>query len=451
MLYNFLQNSAIPLKEDLDFLTAKSQKYIPRTIAKARQILISLGRRKKNDVIAELLGLSESVYEESGKSCVVIIDEFQNMENFCSHSLYREWSKLLITQKRTMYIILSSQKFKAGNILSKNLSLLFGNFEVIQLEAFNIKTSTAYLDYVLSNRELSRPERDFIVHFSGGIPFYLEIIAAAVKEKKGAGLPEVLEGLLFDATGLLNQRFSVYIKRFLDLESGNEYASILYLVSCGRNKIKDVAHILKKPLPALNARLNRLLEMDAVSRSGDFLKVNDRVFGFWLRFVYQEKLQSLTFDGQSQKQRFRESIDTLFEEFFFSASRPIIDRVAELFRLFENEIIHIEKKKMRLNRFREIKTLDFSHRDLKQGIIGRSQESLWIIAFKNELTEKDIVEFAQECKKYRHNRLQRKIMVTCADIDANTRLRAMEEKVLAWDLNSLNQMFDVFSKPRVIV
>jgi hypothetical protein len=36
------------------------------------------------------------------------------------------------------------------------------------------------------------------------------------------------------------------------------------------------------------------------------------------------------------------------------------------------------------------------------------------------------------------------------DIDANSRLKALEEKIWTWDLNNLNHMMDLFAKPRII-
>jgi hypothetical protein len=141
----------------------------------------------------------------------------------------------------------------------------------------------------------------------------------------------------------------------------------------------------------------------------------------------------------------------MIQEFLLSAERPVAERVVDLMRLFEDEIIQIEMKKLRLNRFREIKTLEFNNRGLKNGLIGRSNDSLWIIAFKHDLlTEEDISEFTKECKKYRH-RLQRKIIIALHDIDANARLKALEEKVWTWNLDNLNRILDVFSKPRIIV
>jgi len=450
LLYNFLVNSEIPLKEDLDFLIKKSAKYIPKTVAEINLILNATARRKRNNVFADLLSLCETFHQETTKCCVVIFDEFHILENLGFKNLYREWSKLLISQKNTMYIVVSSMKFKAKNILSKNLSLLFGNFQVLNVEPFDIKTSEQYLKNKLGALDIDQDSRNFIVHFTGGHPLYLEVISDALLKCPPANPVDALENLLFNSSGILNQRFSNLIRRFLDSSYSNDYISILHLIASGRNKIKDIAHYLRKSKKDLNSRIGRLLELDAVTRTGDFLKINDRVFGFWLRFIYQEKFHSLTFDAKNQKARFRKNIEEMIKEFSANSKRSVIERMTELLHLFENEMIQMERKKVRLNHFREIKPLEFNNRNLKSGLIGRSSDKLWIMAIKNDLvTEDDIVIFAKECKKYR-NKPQRKIIITLKDIDMNARLRALEEKIWTWDVNILNQILDLFSKPRVI-
>jgi GTPase SAR1 family protein/predicted transcriptional regulator len=450
LLYNFLSNSGIMLKEDLDFLILKSSRYIPKTVEKINIILSNLAKRKISNVFTELLSLPESIYAETGKSSVLVFDEFQNLETFGIKSLYREWSKVLISNKNTMCIIMSSMKFKTRDILSKDLSLLFGNFEVINIEPFDIKTSFEYLAIKLRDVNIVPVLKDFIVYFTGGYPMYLQIISDSLLKNKDSNLVDILEDALFNASGVLNQRFSNYIKRFDDLALGKDYISILYLISSGRNRIKDIAHILRKKRSELYLRINHLLSVDTITRNGDFLKINDRVFSFWMKFVYQGKLQSLTFDAKNQKAQFRDHIERMIEEFMISAQKPLMERMNDLFKLFEDEMLQVEKKKIRLNHFREIKPLEFKSRVLKNGLIGRSQDSLWIIAVKADLlTEEDIVEFSRECRKYRH-KLQRKVIVTLKDIDNNTRLRALEEKIWTWDINSLNQILDLYSRPRVI-
>ncbi len=450
LLYNFLANSGIPLKEDINFLISKSAVYTPKTVDKIEAILSSLERRKKNNIFTELLSLCEIISQETSKRCVVIFDEFHNLENIGIKGLYDDWAKLLISQKNTMYIIISSLKFKTRAILSKNLSLLFGNFEIISVEAFDIRASNFYLEQKLGIRKFAEGLKSFIIHFTGGHPFYLKIITDALLKTNHDKLAEIIEELLFDSSGILNQRFSNYIKRFFDCANSQDYISILYLVSSGHNRIKDIAHILRRPKKELDNMIYHLLELDTIIRNGDFLKINDRVFSFWLKFVYQQKLHSLTFDAKNQKDLFRDNIDNMIKEFLISAQKPIIERMAELLCLFEDDMIQIERKKFRLNHFREIKPLEFNKGSIKQGLIGRSNDALWIMAFKHDLlTENDVAEFARECKKYRH-KLQKKIIVAFNDIDPNTQLRALEEKILTWDINNLNQIFDLFSKPRVI-
>jgi len=40
--------------------------------------------------------------------------------------------------------------------------------------------------------------------------------------------------------------------------------------------------------------------------------------------------------------------------------------------------------------------------------------------------------------------------VSFDDLEANARLKALEEKIWTWDIAKLNQIFDLFSKPSVI-
>ncbi len=451
MLYNFLSNSAIPLKEDLSFLINKSSKYIPKTSEKIKGILNALAKRKKINIFTELLSLCESLNQESGKFCVVIFDEFHNLETLQVKNLYGEWSKLLITQKNTMFIIISSAKAKAKNILTKNLALLFGNFETLTIEPFDIPLSETYLKHKLSGLALTPGLKSFLVHFTGGCPFYLKVISESLTASSGANLTQIIENLLFEASGILSQRFSNYMKRFLDSPRSQDYLEILNAIACGQNKQKELAVKLHKTKSEIEARLDFLIETDVISRNADFLKINDRVFGFWLKFVFQEKSHSLTFNAKNQKDFFRKNIETMIQDYLISSQRPLIERIQEILHMFENETLQLERKKIRLNRFREIKAIEFNRASIKHGLIGRSGDCVWIIAIKNEpLAETDISEFARECKKYQH-KTQRKVIISLCDIDTNAHLRAMEEKIIMWDLNNLNQIFDYFSKPRLIM
>jgi hypothetical protein len=290
-----------------------------------------------------------------------------------------------------------------------------------------------------------------MVHFTGGFPFYLDLLCDSVNSVPYPDLVQILDGLLFGASGILNQKFQTYLKRFSDSQYFQDYIGILHLVSTGRNKIKDIANILKKPQTVVSARVSYLLEADALSRTGDFLKINDRVFSFWIRFVYHGKLSALAFDAQNQNAVFRKNIELMIYEFMASSGKKLSERVTEMVRLFADEKIQVDRKNLKLTHFREVKPVEFGGRSLKEGLVCRSNDSLWLIGLKQDaLSEDDISVFSQECKKYRP-KLERKVLVTLQDLDQNSRLRAMDEKIWTLDLNGLNNMLDLFSKPRIIV
>lgn len=451
LLYNFMLNSGRKLEERLDFLIAESEKYIPKTTDRIKLILSSLDK-KKSHLFSDLLLLCDIIKQETGKSSVIIFDEFHNFESVAGgKNLFSEWAKALTTQKSALYIIVSSKRFRARAILSKSLSLLFGNFQIIEVEPFDIKVSEEYLEQRLTGLNINTGIKNFIVNFTGGFPYYLDVISSSVLKTDPADLTDILENLLFVPLGILNQRFFTGISHLLEHFKGDsEYAAILHTLACGHNRIRELAHILRIPKKNLEIKINRLIELDAISRSADYLKISDRVFGFWLRFVYQEKLNSLTFNAQRQRILFRENIRAMIQDFTNYAKRPVIERISELLHLFENDTIQIERKKIRLNHFREIKPLEFKRPGMKNGLIGRCDESLWIMALKSDsLNEEDIVEFSRECKKYRH-KAPRKIIVALQDIDANARLKAMDEKIWTWDINNINYIFDLFFRPRLI-
>ncbi|MCM8770434.1 MAG: ATP-binding protein [Candidatus Omnitrophica bacterium] len=461
LLYNFLKDGETTLKEDLQYLISKSQKYIPQTVERIRY-LVSGESHKPDNILNGLLSLCESINKETSKSCLVIFDEFHNIEALNIKNLYKIWSKALISQKNTMYIIVSSAKYKARRIISNNLSLLFGNFQILEIEPFDLKTSDEFIINLIQPLSLEKCYRDFLIHFTGGHPYYLKVICQGLlknyshfKQVSNLGeqnLIQTLKELLFDEMGILYLRFSNFLKQFTAGGLNQEYNQILYLISCGHNRIRDLMDGLHKQKKYLLSKINKLIELDIIEHCGDFYKINDRLFSFWLRFVYQERNLAFSPDNKNQIDLFKNKIIEMIREFIGDSQRPVLNRIMELLQLFGDESIRLDRKRIKLNQFREIKPLRFGGKFIKDGLLGRASDNLWIIALKEEpITEEDVSEFVLECKKYKNSRIQKRIMITPKSIDHNARLKALEEKILTWDLDNINFILDLFNKSRIII
>ena len=459
LLYNFLENSDIARNENLDYLISKANSFIPKTIEEIKVILNSLKRkgrvRGRENIFVQLLTLCDILNAETQKRCVIIFDEFHHLGSVGINRIYKQFSKMLMIQKNVLYIILSSARFRAKKILSSHLALLFGNFEVIEIQPFDLKTTKAFLMNRLGHLQIQGCLVDFLIHFTGGLPLYLKIFADSLsgmsepisKEK----LAEIIQDLIFVESGILNQRFNNYLGLLQNFKVASDYQALLYLIAEGQNRVKEIAAKLHKPRAQILSRLNTLLEYDIISKSGDFFLINDRVFGFWLKFVHREKSASLTFDTEEQKRNFRTMIEDKIDQFISANQKSVLERAMELLQHFENASIQLRTKRIRLAHFQEVKTLNFTRGRLNEGLLGRSKQSLWIMAIKpGDLTEEDITDFSKQCHRLRYTKPQKKIIITSSDIDTTVRLKAMEEKILTWNLEDLNLILDLYNEPRVI-
>jgi len=455
LLYNFLENSNLARNEDIDFLISKAEKFIPKTTNAIKAVLGSFKRRNKESIFIQLLSICDIVYSETGKFCIVIFDEFHHLGNLGIKHIYKQFSKMLMIQKKVLYIIISSAKFKAKKILSSNLALLFGNFENLTLEEFDLETTEKFLTSRLAYMRIEKSLVDFLINFTGSSPLYLKIITDFLLKQptpiNKSKVAEIIQDLLFVESGILNQRFNNYLSQLSNLKLLPDYQELLYRIADGHNRLRDIASSLHKPKSQVLSRLNLLLEYDLLDRSGDFFVICDRVFSFWLRFVYKYRLNYLSFDKEEQKRNFRIKIEDIINQFILGNKKSVLERTIEVLRLFEDDLIRMRAKKIRLSHFREVKPLIFVHCRLHEGLLARSKDTLWIMAIKHDnLTEEDIVDFSNQCQRFRYTKPQRKVIITNDDIHTNVRLKAMEAKILTWNLDDLNFILDLYDRPRIV-
>ena len=91
---------------------------------------------------------------------MVILDEFDNLEHLGIKNPFLSFGKVIMVQKDTMYIVSSSRNEAIKKIISEKLSLLFGNFEVVKVSNFDIKTSREIYRYKICWLDISRsPEK----------------------------------------------------------------------------------------------------------------------------------------------------------------------------------------------------------------------------------------------------------------------------------------------------
>lgn len=457
LLYQYLETENETLEDNFDYLVDKSKSKIPqvvRAILHINKLLKTHGLA--DEIYSLLLELPQILYDETKKPVLLILDEFHNLEHLGLSNPYLELSNKIMVQKHTMYIIVSSSVYNAQIILSEKLSLLFGNFEIIKLESLDHKMSKELM--ALKTQNLSFPEsnRNFLGSFTGGYPFYLDVITDQIKRTcvdintKNITEKILLTSLtetLFKEYGVLNQFFMHKYGKILETRNSNLFPYILLALAFGHKKPSQISNYLNRKTTEVNKYLNKLIEMDLVCKKGVFYYLNDPLFLNWIKFVLRPRQNSFNMDLQESVNNFENELKQLLEKFAVESKKEISQRLKEIFALFENDIIELDKKKFMLTQFDEI---DIKNIDCASIVDAQRSKKHWFcyIAEKH-LDENQVGELLINLKKSKKDYIK-KILISLDGIDVNARLKALEAHFWIWDRNIVGELFSIFEKPNFI-
>lgn len=455
LLYNFLKYNQKPAKDDLEYLLKECEKEIPETVASIKNILRQLERGENNDSYSELLNLSSVLKKESKKPCVVILDEFHNLSKLGIKDTFKCFGKKIMTQKDTMYIVASSEVNTIKNILSEKLSLLFGNFEKITLSGFDCETSRAFLQKNLTTVRVGDELLDFIIAFADGHPFYLDTLINKINEIMGnlhfrmlttPTTAQALEELLFDARGTLNQFFTNLLQDVIDPKI-DKCKETLIAIAHGLYKHKEISNWTGYSAKEVSAHIKILIDKNLIYKSGNIYMFYDKVLRFWLIKVYHKRRTTLVDNISEKAKNFRGDVTGIIQNFINNSKLDIITRTKILLESFNNEMIEIDSKMHRLARFDKVEIIEDGAKKYVGGYLNGKLYLAYIS--KDRVDENDVLEFMKDSLKYKPA-LQRRILIHFRDIDINAKIMAKEMKIWLWNLETINNIFDLFGKEKVV-
>lgn len=461
LLFNFLKNKGFMVNGDFNYLVDKSRAFVPKTVLHIAKINSDLEKERFTDAFREIISLPEIFISETGKHCLIIIDEFQKLDDMKISNPFQELGKKIIAQKNCMFIFTSSLETKARQILAEDLALLFGNFEIIPVRNFDVSTSQAFINQILKKVNLRPEYRNFIINFTGGNPFYLRLVTEKISElikdefSIDVTLPiliECMKLILFDEWSPLNKHFLNYIERLTLGKNNKIYIDILLAIAGGKRKIKEITDSVHKDKKDMSLNINRLLELGFISRNVNSYYIHDKMFNFWLRYVFQKNLFSVSQDPEQAESLFIKNTEDLIRNFVEISEKETSDRIVELFNLFTTETLQLDGHRYRFSSFREVKPIIFNKKDnsVIKGAMAYSQDSIWFILLKEDsFVEEDVMLFLSECRKYKSSP-QRRIIISLGQTDSNAKLRALKEKIWVWDLADLNTVFNLYDRPFIV-
>lgn len=463
ILYEFSKIRTLPLNENLNILLETTQTFLPKTISSIKKAQKYLRHDKSLEAYKEMIALPQLFSSETGLFCLLVIDEFQCLEEWGITDVFQELGKTIMTQKQCLYVFGSSFPEEAQMILSEKLSLLFGNFETIEVKAFDVKTCQDYVAQHLGDLHIREDLRDFLIDFTGGHPLYLRLLCEALlhlakshdqKEIFVPLLSRAVEDVLFDPWGVLSRHFDLMVNQLCCGKGNAVNASILMALSEGKQKIKDLSDKMMFKQGSLSPRLKRLQAEGIVAKTGRSFYICDRLLRYWLFYVFRRRWEVMETDFENQREKFQKEFIHAVDTFRLQFTKEMSSRVMELLSCFDDEAFQSGGRQYKLPVFEKIaseKSFHIPGADFDVIQASTLQGDVWVVLLKaGEVKEQDFTAVVAQIKE-RFPRPQRCILIALSDLDETVRVRALQERMWIWNENELRTLLHIYNKPYIAV
>jgi hypothetical protein len=462
LLYNYLKKeNQSPLQEDLKLLCLAAKDRLPRTVFLVQAIADLTAQGKVLEAYHMILSLPEVMTQETGKSVVLIFDEFGHLENFNIPEVFVELGKRIMTQKNCLYIVASSSPRQTETILSEKLSLLFGNFETIALGPFNFSEAQGLIDHNLEGVKIGLYLKNFMADFTGGHPLYINLLCQeliclsgvyAQHEIFAPIVTQAIENVIFNPWGMISRHFELQINALTVGKSAGLTVALLGALAQGKHKISDLGTSLRLKTAQVNSRVKALQDSNIVEHNGNYYHIKDKLFSYWIKYVHQRRLHIIDLEAGRSRKQFKEEINKALNDFGMVARKDLSVRVADLMHKFDNEAFVLCGRRYKLSTFRDIKVLKLraGAGNYFDAISAQSQEGGWLVVLKKDpVHDNDLNSILEEIKKLDPKPL-RSVIVSLSGLDENAKLRALQEKLWIWDEDQLNSLMHLFDEPIIV-
>ncbi|MBI3996485.1 MAG: hypothetical protein HY352_02380 [Candidatus Omnitrophica bacterium] len=427
----------------------------PRLAMAIRSIEGLLTRRQYGEAFTRTLDLIPIVSQERGMSCVLILDEFLLLEELGLTHAFHELGKRVMTWPTTLFILSSSSLYRARMILRERLQLLFGQFELLTLEALDAPTVMAWMQQEL--RGIRRPKgmTNFLMDWLGAYPWYLTVFVNRLKERATLSNSVELHEALFlqaawdvvgSAEGALHQTCLARTGHLATRGRGGSRAlEALLQVANGARTATEIGKRIGRS--GLTDALQLLVEQDLAQRNGMCWIVTDPLLRCWLSTVLASQWCDARTDAPATRQRFNQALRGLWNEWVRAHQLSFSEQIAGLFAKFSDDTVSLDLKTGRLPRFQTIhRAKPVEDRSMEPYLVADAEGKRWCVTVQETgVDEQAIARFDAFCRA-QAPKPSRKVVITKTPMDANARLLAKTANMWVWGPDDLSLLLELYGR-----
>ncbi|MDD5613757.1 MAG: ATP-binding protein [Candidatus Omnitrophica bacterium] len=405
---------------------------------------------KNNNYLAimdSILRLPDIVKKKFGKNCIFIIDEFFSLDKLKVSSWMQILRDHIMLDKHTLFVLISSEIERSKSVLNSEFSLLFGNFEIIELDNFSYQESIDFTQSRLGSIKIQEHNlTEKMIALTNGLPLYLDILTSWIDENADIfdwqTLIVMLKEVLLNNKGFLYRYFSEKLRVVPGDDKFQEFLPFVTEVARGNTKKRE----LKKKdfsYATCNYSMNGFLE-----KNGSFFRIKDPLFRIWLLCAYNADLMGLKLSSELKEEMLAREIQAVGSPLnIFLNSDNVENMVTRLILNFDNEFIEIEGKKRQLPKILTVKNL-FQYQTFSAFQADKEKAGRWLfVVIRSEFQEQDTYSLLEslQSKDFKFNQ---KIAVMPQREDSNISLILKTKGFWVWDMKLINRIIEFYGLSR---
>ncbi len=437
----------------LDAVRSRAEPVLPKTVAAVHQVESLLARRLYGEAFARALDTIPVLLEERRQPCILILDEFLFLDELGLGHAFHELGKRVMTWPTTLFILASSSVHRARTILRERLQLLFGQFELLRLEALEPKQAAAWVQQELRGIRGAKAMAPFLLQWLDGYPWYLTVFLKRLKELAALGKTSDLSEALFlqtawdllgSAEGTLHHWCASRLEALASGRFGARAVEALIQIAEGARTTTELGKRVGRG--GLSEALELLLEQDAAQRNGTCWMVPDPILRCWLSTILSLQRADARPDGADTRQRFEHHLRALWTHWMQTYQLPFPEQVVELFGRFCDDTVSLDSKTGRLPKFDAIQTVRPDALGSEVYLIADGQGKRWCAAVRSAAADEHAIASFDAFCRAQTPKPSRKVLVMKAGMDQHIRLLAKAANMWVWEPAELHLLMELYGQ-----
>lgn len=433
-------------------LKVKSTQELPRSRGLGERLLARADQGSADEVFAELWDLPYLITQETGLPIVLVVDEFHRLRALELRDPFRQLGGRIMVQGNVLYLLVSSEVELARRILREGLSLLFGQFEVVEVNPLDPGVCFKAIGQQCGELSARSLIAYLVVELAQGYPNSLHLLMKGLScQSSGAheGFLSWLESLFLEPDGILRNRFEGRLGQLKPQRDRRILIQILTAMAGGTHRLPQVAQAIGRPVAHVSAAARVLVQTGWVVKEGLFYRIPDRLFELWIRTAYPI-IQRGGFLDLETRRSFQDAVSAWMTQIHQALGQPIEEQALRLVRQWGGEWFEVDGKRIRLPSFDRVEMIagPSGHRVIVAHQIQKGGKGWLITPIGGALEEPQARSLVMALREspFAH---YRKVLMGPEPVEINARLILQEAAVPLWDLTVMNRLLNLYGMPRM--